>query len=108
MASRLAGRDLGQQLADQFIRRDIVGPCGVVGDDAMAQHRQGDRPHVLDRDIRPALQKGTRLRGEDQVLPGSRACAPGDVLLARSRGGWRRAARRPGRAGRVSRESFIA
>ena len=65
-----------QQLLDHRVGRDAFGGGGEVRQDAVPQHRQGQRLDVLGLDVRPAVQQRPGLGAEDQVLHGPRAGTP--------------------------------
>ena len=60
--------------------RDAVAFGGEVDDQAVPQHRLGQRLDVLGRDVRPAVQQCPGLAAEDQELHGPRAGAPADLV----------------------------
>ena len=51
----------------------------VVGDDSVPEHRRGHALEVAHLGRRPAIQERAGFGGGDEMLRGSRACAPGDV-----------------------------
>ncbi len=74
-------RRLLEQLLDDRVGGDAFGRGGEVGQDAVPQHRVGQRLDVVGRDVRPAVEQGAGLAAEDQVLHGARAGAPGQPVL---------------------------
>src|SRR4051812_11029626 len=76
----LPDRDVAQEPLDDRVARFAGGLGVVVDDDPVAEDRTGDGPDVLDGDAGSPRERGARLGGEDQRLPGARPGAPGDPL----------------------------
>src|SRR5437660_6039675 len=58
----LPDRDVVQQLLDDRVAR-LAGRLRVVIDhEPVAENRPGDRPDVVERDARPAVERGAGLR----------------------------------------------
>ena len=80
-----AESDLLEQAVDDHVGGDAFGLGGEVRDDAVAQHRVGDRGHVLGGDVRAAVDRRVRLGTQDQVLARARTGSPGDPLFDEER-----------------------
>src|SRR5262245_33517072 len=72
----LAARRLLQEPLDDGVRGDAFAGGGEVGQDAVAQHREGQGLDVLALDVAAAVEQGASLAAQDQVLDGTRAGAP--------------------------------
>src|SRR5206468_2118403 len=78
---RVAARDRVQDLLDDLVDRDALGFRVEGRDDAVAEHRIGERVHVVERHVEAALEDGADFAAQDPLLAGARPGAPLDQLL---------------------------
>ena len=71
---------------DERFRGDAFAGGVVIGDEAVAQHRQRGAADVLDRGGRVAVEQREGLRGAGEILRGARPRAPLDVAFVQHLG----------------------
>ena len=69
-----------QQSFEDIVGLEAFGLGVEVGDDAVAEDGEGDGADVVGGDVVAAVEDGAGLGGEDEVLAGAWAGAPGDVV----------------------------
>ena len=71
-----------QNLPRDVVRSHAFALGGEIGNDAMAENRQGDAGDVVHADMIIAVEDRLGLTGENQIQAGARAGTPGEPFLA--------------------------